>query len=231
MLKILFSKDYEKKIFDAIVNKSSSIIADKIVSVGVIAEEEKLKKEKSEKDKIINIERIRCYFEQYRSEIKQNNNGIPKIPIEFYQMTTEESKLVAKHIIEERKAHIAAKASISAAKVRGVFSLFATSIAAGTAYWYFRPIQDESEKNKREIEEFKKKFFSAHADSICQKDIVKKAEELIYSDCNKINIDIYEQYKTIKEKERLHAIDRIPADEAYNILKATNKSYDKLKFK
>lgn len=81
------------------------------------------------------------------------------------------------------------------------------------------------------MEEFKKKFFSAHADSICQRDILKKAEELIHSDCNKTNIDIYEQYKTIKEKERLDVIDRIPADETYNGLKATNKSYDKLKIK
>lgn len=206
MLRLFFSKNYEKKMFDAIVNKSSSIIADKI-----------------EKNSTINMERINYYFQKYINEIQQyNNNGIPELPSQLNQMNTEESKLVIKHIIEERKANIAAKACVRAAKISGLFSLFATTIAASTAYWYFRQIQNDPEKNRKEIEELRKKILRDNANLIYQRDLLEKAEHLVYYNCIKKDIRNYEQHKAIKEKELLNSINKIPTNQVCNSLKASN---------
>lgn len=185
MFRILFGKDHEKKAFDSIVNKLVKSISEQLSEVKISVDE--AKKSKNEEAKI-NIEKAKLKIEKQKIiNVEKINNYLPfKIQPtpsnKINELTTEETKIIFNHIIEEKKliaasesSRLSARTALKAAVIRGGFALFSTGVDTVAAYYYFRPIQEQSEKNKRELKDTSLLFISSSLDSRYKGKIIEAA--------------------------------------------------------
>ena len=219
MFRILFGKDYEKKVVDSIIDKSVKSVSERLSKISITTDEAKkstneeakinIEKEKLEieKQKIINVEKINNYL-SFKIQ--------PTASSKVHELTTEETKIIFNHIIEEKKlivaresSKMAARTTLKAAGIRGCFALFSTGMATAAAYYYFRPIQEESEKNKKELKDTSLLFISSSLDARYKGKIIEAAEEFVKKSKDKEAVKKYYDFKQLQENKRITESDQL----------------------
>ena len=235
LFKFLFGKQNEKYAVESIIDKvskeASCRISEHVVSAKVSdAETKKLSNEEAK----IDIEKRKLEIEKHKVIRQQQVDSYlsclkidTKMPGHLNELNTEEIKLIWNHTIEGNKltvaresSRIAANATLKAAGIRGFFAIASTAIVTGTAYYYFKPIETESNRLKEELDLYKNHFFTAHTDAMHKRKILdelKKGEGNYIADKD---LPRFEKYLESKNSEYVKDISRIPQEQAYKKLKA-----------